>query len=427
MMSRSTFMRMLRDRGGNFGMMTAVLLPVTIGVGGMAIDFTNVLQQKANIQAIADAATLAAASKMSKDDITEAEAEAISTNFLVSQALIELEQSGATAEEIAAEKAALLASTSTEAEVTPTGGSSKSFDVSMTTTFNVKLNPLTRILGFESVPISISSVAASAREGNALSMYLVLDRSGSMAWDTTTVDPVNPTKSEEYTTICYDRRGNGYWCTQTRQVTNYVTKIAALKSAANVMFTELLKAAAPDATTVAAREAEAKNLIRVGAVSYTHQTQKEKKPAWGTTEAATYVTDLPAVPTGGTDASGAMSIAFDDLKKANATEKTEHAAKENHSFARFIVLMTDGEMTGNSGNWNRGIDEKVRRECDKAKADDIIIFTVAFMAPDNGKSLLSACASNEDNYYEASDMTALVTAFGDIGRKAAKTATRLTN
>jgi Flp pilus assembly protein TadG len=420
-------MRMLRDRGGNFGMMTAVLLPITIGVGGMAIDFTNVLQQKANIQAIADAATLAAAAKMSKDDISEDAAMEIATDYLFTQTLMQMEQDGASEEELEAARAAFEANTDADAEVTSTGGSSKAFEVRMTTSYNVPLNPLSQLLGFTSVPISISSVAASAREGNALSMYLVLDRSGSMAWDTTTVDPVNATKTEEYTTICYDRYGRGYWCTQTRQVTNYVTKIAALKSAAAVMFTELLKAAAPEATTVAAREAEAKNLIRIGAVSYTHQTQKEKKPAWGTTEAATYVTELPAVPTGGTDASGAMSIAFDDLKKANATEKTEHAAKQNHSFARFIVLMTDGEMTGNSGNWNRGIDDKVRAECEKAKTDGITVFTVAFMAPDKGKSLLSACASSDDNYYEASDMASLVTAFGDIGRKAAKTTTRLTN
>ncbi|WP_411196655.1 TadE/TadG family type IV pilus assembly protein, partial [Rhizobium sp.] len=29
--------RMLRDRGGNFGMMTAILLPVLFGAAGMAI------------------------------------------------------------------------------------------------------------------------------------------------------------------------------------------------------------------------------------------------------------------------------------------------------------------------------------------------------------------------------------------------------
>ncbi len=426
---------MLRDRGGNFGMMTAILLPVTIGVGGMAIDLTNLLQQKADLQATADAATLAAASKMSSEDITEAQAMAVAESYLISQTLMEYEQSGATKAELDALRAALEASTTAQATATSTGGTSKAFEVRITTTSNVQLNPLTQMLGFTTVPISISSVAASAREGNALSMYLALDRSGSMAWDTTTVDPVNPTKQVQEQVYgsyaCKDWWGNNTtcygWYNQTKTVPNYVTKIAALKSAANVLFGELQKASAPDATTTALREQEAKKLIRIGAVSYTHETQKEEKPDWGTTKAAKYVADLPAVPEGGTDATGAMDVAFAALRKSNKTEETQHKAKDNISFGRYIVLMTDGEMTGYSSSWNKTIDDKVRAQCKTAKDDGITVFTVAFMAPDKGKSLLSACASSDDNYYEADNMAKLVQAFGDIGRKAAKTSSRLTN
>jgi hypothetical protein len=49
------------------------------------------------------------------------------------------------------------------------------------------------------------------------------------------------------------------------------------------------------------------------------------------------------------------------------------------------------------------------------------------MAPEKGKSLLSYCASGDDYYYDPEDMTGLVQSFGDIARKAAKTATRLTS
>lgn len=432
-MSRSTFWRMLRDRGGNFGMMTAILLPVTIGVGGMAIDLTNVLQQKANIQAIADAATLAAASKMSSEDITEAQAMAVAMDYLFSQTLMQMKQDGASEEELEAARAAFEANTTAQAIATSTGGTSKAFEVRMTTSYKVPLNPLSQLLGFTTVPISISSIAASAREGNALSMYLALDRSGSMAWDTTTVDPVNPTKPSTQAELeyysCTDWRGRSSTCSRLYypDVPNYVTKIAALKSAANVLFSELQKASAPDAATTALREEEAKKLIRIGAVSYTHETQKEEKPDWGTTKAAAYVAALPAVPEGGTDATGAMDVAFAALRKSNKTEETQHKAKDNISFGRYIVLMTDGEMTGYSGSWNKTIDDKVRAQCETAKADGITVFTVAFMAPDKGKSLLSACASSNDNYYEADNMAKLVQAFGDIGRKAAKTSTRLTN
>jgi Flp pilus assembly protein TadG len=422
---------MLKDRGGNFAMTTALLLPITIGVGGMAVDLTNVMQEKSNLQSVGDAATLAAASKMSQDDISANEAKSVVEDYLLGQYLAQLRQSGATEQEIDLARAELLENTSVEATVTSTGGSGKAFDVKMTTTHSVPLNPLTRLIGPASIPVTISSVAASAREGNALSMYLVLDRSGSMAWDTTTVNPVNPTKTESYDEwgTCYDWRGRAYGCyvQKTRAVPNYVTKIDALKAAATMMFGELQKASAPDTSSATLREQEAKKLIRIGAVSYTHETQDEQKAAWGTTAAAKYVSDLPTVPTGGTDASGALAVGFADLISTNTTEATQHKAKGNIAFARFMVLMTDGEMTGNSSSWNRGIDDKVRTACANAKKDNITIFAVAFMAPDKGKDLLKACATNIDNYYESNDMAALVTAFGDIGRKAAKTATRLTN
>lgn len=432
MMTSFSLPRLIKDRGGNFGMMTALLLPLSIGVGGMAIDLTNVMQKKSDLQSMADSATLAAAAKLSTTDaMTKEQAEQMAKDYLIGQKLQELEQQGLTKEQLAEAKAELLKSTSAEATITSTGGSSKNFVVKMNTSYAIQLNPLTQMLGFKTVPVSIASVANSAREGNALSMYLVLDRSGSMAWDTTTVDPVNPTKSESYQDwgTCYDWRGRAYTCTvtKTRDVTNYVTKIAALKAAASVMFTELLKASAPDVASANLQQEEAKKLIRVGAVSYTHQTQKEEPPAWGTTKASDYVQALPEQPTGGTDATGALDIAFAAFKSANGNEAAQHKTKGNDNFGRFIVLMTDGEMTGNSANWNQTLDTKVRAQCQTAKDDKITVFTVAFMAPDRGKSLLKACASGEENYYESNDMTDLVKAFGDIGRKAAKTAVRLTN
>lgn len=422
-MSNSLFKRIATHEGGNFATITAILLPVALGAGGMAIDVTNVMREKAEIQNIADAATLAAASKMSKDDITEAEAKKMAKDEMLGQYLASLRASGMSEQDLAARNAELLKNMDTNATITSTGGSSKSFEVRMNLKTNVQLSGLSRLLGFDSIPISVASVSASAREGNALSMYLVLDESGSMAWDTTTVDPINPTRTVTGWYSC----GGYYQCWGDYQVTNYVTKIAALKTAAGVMMNELLKAAAPDVTNATLQENEAKKLVRIGAVSYTHETKKELKPTWGTSAAKNYVVNLPAVPEGGTDASNAMSVAFSDLQKANPTEETQHKAKQNYSFSRFIVLMTDGEMTGYSNSWNKGIDDKVRAACAQAKTDGITVFTVAFMAPDKGKSLLQNCASNKESYYESSNMTDLVAAFGDIGRKAAKTQTRLTN
>ena len=434
-MTHSLFSRLIRDRAGNFGIMTAAMLPVLLGAAGVAIDLTRVMEEKNQLQALADSATLGAASAMAdKGTMTEAEAEQMSVDYLVGQRMQEIAKSDASNEQKAAEEAALRANTEAIAKATIASNTAANYTVTIKSGYDVPLSALMSVLGFSSVHISVESVSQAGREGNALSMYLALDESGSMAWDTTTVNATNPTKqvqkSRQVTKTKQETYNCGTWknpkyCTRNvdyqeteyyyETVTNYVTKMASLKAVAATMFAELKKA---DPGT---------ELIRVGADSYDDKTKTEQSIAWGTTKVAAYVNALPAVPDGGTDATGALANAFNALKAANATEKNAHDAKKNTSFERFIVFMTDGEMTGNSSSWNKSLDDKVRAECKQAKDDGIKIYTIAFMAPDNGKSLLNYCSSGEDYYYEPTNMTTLVESFGEIARKAAKTGTRLTN
>lgn len=421
-MKHTLFSRLLKDRAGNFGIMTAAMLPVLLGVAGFAIDLTHVMDEKTRLQAAADAATLATASAMSDEgDMSQSEAETLMTDFYVEQAAQEINNSDMTEAEKAAALEELRRNTEAMALMTVASNTTTSYDVRLKTSYDVPLSGLSAVLGFKKMTISIESQSASAREGNALSMYLALDESGSMAWNTTTINPAQPTKQEAYN--CGSTWNGYYWQTKTcyRTVDNYLTKMQSLKTAAGVMFDELDKAD-PDG-----------ELVRVGADSYDDKSKAEQKINWGTTKVATYVDNLPAVPDGGTDASGALTNALSALKKANSTEKNAHDGKGNTSFERFIVFMTDGEMTGNSSSWNSTIDAKVRGICDQAKADKdaagngIKIYTIAFMAPDKGKALLNYCATGPDYYYEPDDMTQLVQSFGEIARKAAKTATRLTN
>nr|WP_311766216.1 pilus assembly protein [Neorhizobium tomejilense] len=411
MMSQTLFARLAKDRAGNFGIMTAAMLPVLLAVGGVAVDLTNVMEQKNKLQALADSATLAAAATMAdKGTMTATEAQTLATSFVLGPMKADIRNSGLPTAEQDAAIAKIEQDTSALATISTTSNTAASYEVSMRSAYDVPLSGLTSLLGFTTMRVSVESKSASGREGNALSMYLALDESGSMAWDTTTVDPVNPTKQESY-----DCSNNWKPKTCTRTVTNYLSKMLSLKTAAAVMFAELKKA---DPNS---------ELIRVGADSYDDQTKAEQPMAWGTTAVATYVGKLPAVPDGGTDASGAMTKAFAALRAANATEKAAHDSKKNGAFERFIVLMTDGEMTGNSSTWNKTLDTKVRGICEQAKTDGIKIYTIAFMAPANGKSLLDYCSSGAGYYYEPNNMTALVESFGEIARKAAKTGTRLTN
>ncbi len=410
--------RLWQDRAGNFGIMTAVMLPVLLGAAGLAIDFTRAMDEKGRLQSLADAATLAAVTEMAgSDEMSEAEAESKAEAFLFANARATCEATGKSAEECEQEVAQWKQNTDTEALVVTTPKkNATSYEVRMKTTQSVALSGLSAVLGFKTMNVSVESVAVSGRQGNALSMYLVLDESLSMDWDTSTIDPVHPTKQESYRcgpNTCY------------RTVPNYVRKMASLKTAAAVMFQELDKAD-PN-----------KDLIRVGATSYDDKTKKEQPIQWGRKAVSDYVKNLPDRPDGGTDASGAMMNAFKALSQSKKTEAQAHGAVGNTSFERFIVFMTDGEMTGNTnGSWNKSYDDKVRKVCDDAKADGLTngaktggikIYTIAFMAPPKGKELLAYCSSGEGYSYEPANMTQLVQTFGEIARKAAKTGTRLTN
>lgn len=424
-MSR-TILRFLHDRSGNFGIATALLLPVLLGMAGVAIDVSRAMEEKNRIQALADAAALAVASAMAdKGDMSAKEAEDLGINFFVSQALAT--ETGTSPAERAEKLKQLRDDTDLQVSST-SSGNSDTYDVRITSTYEIPMNGMSAVMGFKTLRVAVDSSASSGRQGNALSMYLALDESGSMAWDTTTVDPVTPTKKvkkqkkENYpcpgneTKMC--ERLVDEWV----DAPNYIVKMSSLKAAAGVMFDELKKA---DPNTT---------LIRVGADSYDDKTKSEQKIAWGTTDVGKYVGKLPDKPDGGTDASGALTNALAALKTANATEKSAHDLKKNKSFERFIVFMTDGEMTGNSGVWNKTIHDQVLAICQQAKNDKdatgtgIKIYTIAFMAPAKGKELLEACSSGKDEYYyEPNNMTQLVQTFGEIARKAAKTGTRLTN
>jgi Flp pilus assembly protein TadG len=421
-MRRFDLARFMKDRGGNFAIMTAIMLPVLLGAAGVALDVTNALQVRTELQGLADAAALATASAMADKDMTPSEAQAFATNFFLAQASQVTGEPNETPAEKAAREARYRSGVSATAATASSSGNAQTFDVVVTMNLDIPLTGLSKVLGMNTMHVSVNSRSQSGREGNALSMYLALDESGSMAWDTSTINPAQPTKQvAKERDEQYDCSNGWRKKTCTRTVTyydtepNYISKMASLKAAAAGMFAEL-KQADPSS-----------ELIRMGADSYDDETKTEQPVQWGTTAVASYVAKLPNVPDGGTDASGAMTKAFNALKAANTTEGSEQAKKKNTSFERFIVLMTDGEMTGNSSNWNSTIDKKVRTLCKQAKDDGIKVYTIAFMAPDNGKSLLSYCASGDDYYYEPEDMTSLVKSFGDIARKAAKTGTRLTN
>ncbi|MCJ8521321.1 Flp pilus assembly protein TadG/uncharacterized protein YegL [Pseudorhizobium tarimense] len=390
--------RLLKDRSGNFGMMTAILLPVLLGAGGVALDLTNMMMSKTQMQEAADSAALAASTALATGKAEdETAAKKLAKDFFIAQM----------GNYMGSEAASALVSTTNVDINTTTNGGGKTFEVAVGSTYNLALTPLMGVLGYQTMNIATSSISTSGtkQERSALSMYLALDRSGSMSFIT---DQTKPGTCDNYTSGSWPQPINS-------KDPCYVRKIEALKAAAAVLFATLQQAD-PD-----------KTLVRLGATSYTDATQDARAMEWGVDGVAEYVNNLPSLPTGGTDANGALKDAFKALKTKNDTERNAHKDKKNDKFERFILLMTDGEMTGDSNKWNSGLDQSVRNKCEKAKDDGITIFSVAFMAPEKGKELLTYCASGNENYFQPNTMNDLVAAFEAIGKKAAKSATRLTN
>ncbi|MGO7592993.1 pilus assembly protein TadG-related protein [Rhizobium leguminosarum] len=387
--------RMLGDRGGNFGIMTAILLPVLVGAAGLAIDFSNAILSKRELQEATDAGALAAATALANGTApTAAAAETIAKEFV----------SGQMANYVGTEAMnSIKAGTSVNVNASTTA-TSKSYKITVNTSYTIATTPFMGVLGYKTMNIGASSSTSSGTNDTktALSMELVLDQSGSMGDNTTT---------------CATYSG--------KKCKTYVTKIDALKQAADALFTAL-NTADPD-----------HSLVRTGAYSYNngliYNTQKTQIKsmsgmAWGTATTATYVSGITA--SGGTDATEPMRQATLSIAKASDGSDVEtqaHVAKGNRIVSRYIILMTDGEMTGNTGEWQQSFDQNVRDQCDATKTAGIKIFSVAFMAPDKGKQLLQYCASPGGNYYEAETMEKLVASFTSIAKEATKALTLLTN
>ncbi|MCW0981117.1 pilus assembly protein TadG-related protein [Agrobacterium sp. BT-220-3] len=400
--------RFLTDTNGNFGIMTAILLPVLLGFAGAGIELANVMQIKANLQNTADSAALAAATeaRLKEGELTDEKIKEIARAFITTQ----LEKDLTEEEKKELEKNSPVSIGTTE------DARGKTFTIQTTINYKVKLNPLLGFIGAKTLDIAATGTAKSTvNKGAPISMYLVLDRSGSMSFKT---DTINTAKKS-----CPNYTASN-WGKSESQVTSspcYVNKATSLKTAVGFLVTTLNKA---DPTYTSGGS----ELVRTGASVYTHEAYAAQPIGWGTSGVLNYVDkQIPEFPSGGTDATSGLNAAYNALKKSNTAETTAHKTKKNESFERYIVLMTDGEMTGYSANWDSAIDQKVRNTCETAKKDGIKIFSVAFMAPDKGKSLLQYCASNLDNYYAPENMQQIVTAFGEIARKAAGSVATLTN
>lgn len=394
---RTLIARLLGDRGGNFAMMTAIVCPIILAAGGVAIDLTKMVMTRTTLQDAADSAALAAASALANDSKSQAEAKLLAMQFLKTQ------MSGGVATDEASQAAKAKSDqefqSGTDITITETAllGNGKSYKVDISTKYTVNFNAFTRLLGPTSTVMNAKSTAESATESkNALSMFLVLDKSGSMAWITN--------EKDKTLTSCVNWTEQNWGKKVNATSPCYVSKMAALKLAVASLFTQFTLA---DPTNT---------LVRTGAISYDLASYTPSELAWGSTTALAYVNKL--VADGGTASGASMKTAYDKLKAA--TENAAHKTKNGQVPTKYIVFMTDG-----ANNYSTD-DTSTLATCTSAKKDGVEIYTVAFMAPTAGQNLLKACATDSSHYFEATNMAALVAAFKVIGERTSAVVSRLT-
>lgn len=237
------FAQLMRDRRGAFAVLFALAFPILLVAGGLALDVTRTLQARVNAADAADAATLAAASRLALGELTEDEAETLATEFFRAQ----LSQGVGMVGDIAAHDDVTVMASLNEA------GGSRTAEVRMTARGAIRpVFPITR-LETGLMRYSAQSVSVSSSESHSpLSMALVLDESGSMGW-------------------CGDTSFYRGWVCH---YLNRPIRMESLKAAVTTM-TDRLAAADPDA-----------QYIRLGGVSYSSGITGRQRLEWGTRPAA---------------------------------------------------------------------------------------------------------------------------------------------
>lgn len=341
--------RFISHKGGNIAISASLsFIPIMFSVGA-AIDYSRSANLHNNVARATDAALLAAVSAVMKE--------------------VDLDDVAAVNAKLIEEFEPFFTANMYNAEPYEYNGYEMNYDPN-TRKVTVKVlvdykAAVTKIMGIDGWKTDVQAAAKMRmKAGGAVSMYLVLDRSGSMGWS----------------------NGEGG------------TKMYSLKSAVNDMITDL-KIADPE-----------KKFIRMGAVAYSSYMWTHMNIKWNLNKANEYVQDMYA--NGGTDSSDAIYKAYQKLKRSR--EQTEHMNKSGQEPKLIIVFMTDGD------NNYYGDDISTINTCNTAKNYGMEIYTVAFKAPSSGQALLSNCATSTAHYFEPQNNSEMIEAFKKIGDNVAE-------
>jgi Flp pilus assembly protein TadG len=172
---RGQWRHLWRDKAGNFGIMTALLMVPLLGVAGLAIDFSNAMSVRTQLYEAADAAAVGAlaekssgvAAAMAMGDGTVSIAEADAKNLFFAQNTVALQQDDVNVDVAVTKSGNTLQSTVNFSAVVPT-------------TF-------LRVLGKDSIGIS-GTATSQNQTATYMDFYILVDNTPSMGVGATPTD-----------------------------------------------------------------------------------------------------------------------------------------------------------------------------------------------------------------------------------------------
>ena len=97
---------------------------------------------------------------------------------------------------------------------------------------------------------------------------------------------------------------------------------------------------------------------------------------------------------------------------------TGAAAYDAENLTKYVILLSDGDNTRNRfGDSTNTMNNRTRDTCDGIKGDGIKIYTVRLI--EGNASLLRACATSNDMYYDVENSSELSGVFSAIGSEIA--------
>ena len=96
----------------------------------------------------------------------------------------------------------------------------------------------------------------------------------------------------------------------------------------------------------------------------------------------------------------------------------EDDAAEDEKTLKVLVLMTDGEF--NTQYLGASSSTQALDLCDAIKAEDVLIYTVGFQAPQSALNMLKKCATKTSYFYDAKSGSELIAAFNKIAAETKK-------